>query len=298
MAKPVPHDTPFVITDELVVALIQEQFPDLAHYEIGRHYALEDHTTVRIGDDYGAKFPTVPDWDQSYARNATLMRPLLPLWNFPHSAPLRTGVPGHGYPYHWVISRWTSASNAGIVPLRSEAATPLGEALRRIHQPAPADAPASPTTDVTIAQLTPEWEAFVAEVATMEGPGRRVLNTAVANALWKQGAKADINPRRTWTHGHVEPRAVMSDQGRFAGIVMWHTFGAGNPKVDLAAACILMPTEARATLLKAYGRVNSRMLAAIQAYELLAALRYINAGDPFQARLAWERLIELGVVDD
>ncbi|PKQ27186.1 MAG: hypothetical protein CVT64_01715 [Actinobacteria bacterium HGW-Actinobacteria-4] len=298
MANSEPDESPFVITDELVIALIQDQFPDLAHHEIGRHYKLDDHTSVRVGDEYGAIFPTVAHWDQNYARNAAFIKPLLPLWTFPWSAPLRTGDPGHGYPYHWVISKWISASTAGFVPLRPEAAAPLGDALRQIHHAAPADAPASATADVTIAQLTPEWESLLAAVAQIDAPEHRLLNADVATALWEQAAKADVAPRRTWTHGNLEPRAVMSNQGEFAGVVLWHTFGVGNPAVDLGAACILIPTDARATMLKAYGKVNARALAAIQGYELLAALRYIKGGDPFLSRLAWERLIELGVVDE
>jgi aminoglycoside phosphotransferase (APT) family kinase protein len=298
MADSLPGDRPFEITDELVTALIQDQFPDLAHLDIGRHYTLEDHTSVRVGDEYGAIFPTVPNWDINYARNADFIKPLLPLWDFPWSAPLRTGEPGHGYPYHWVISKWISASTAGFVPLRPEAAAPLGDALRQIHQAAPADAPASPTTDVTIEGLTPEWHTLLESVAAIPAPEHRLLDTAAATALWASGAHEDAHPRRTWTHGNLEPHAIMSNQGQFAGIVLWHTFGVGNPAVDLGAACIVIPTDARATMLKAYGKVNAHMLAAIQSYELLAALRYIEGDNPFLSRLAWERLIELGVAKE
>src|SRR5690606_8624278 len=96
-------------------------------------YALEDHVSVRIGDDFGAIFPTIPGQDEAFRRTAELIAPLSSKWTFPWSGPIETGKPGHGFPYHWVIVKWITASTAGFVPLHSDSAPILGDALRQLH---------------------------------------------------------------------------------------------------------------------------------------------------------------------
>src|SRR5690554_213388 len=123
------------LSDATMRALIDEQFPWLASRELGRRYTLEDHLAIRIGDDYGAIFPRFERFDELYARAADVLRPHTGDWTFPSSYPIATGVPGHGFPYHWVVVEWISASTAGFVPLRRESAGPLGEAIRQIHMP-------------------------------------------------------------------------------------------------------------------------------------------------------------------
>ena len=106
-------DTRITITDELVTSLVEEQFPDLAALDVGRHYRLADHTVVRLGDEYGLHLPTVPGLDAYYERSARLVAPFLKKWTFPYAAPLRTGTPSAGYPYHFELTGWITASTAG-----------------------------------------------------------------------------------------------------------------------------------------------------------------------------------------
>lgn len=289
------HPEPVEVTDELVTSLIASQFPDLARFEVGRHYALENHVSVRWGDDYGAVLPTVGDRDHFYARAEGLIAPLRRHWTFPWSGPIRTGVPGASFPYHWVIVPWISASVAAYVPLNSAVAPELGEALRQIHTKAPAGAPAAGPSFDALGELQDEWEALLTASADIEDPEGRVIDNAVANALWDNGVRATGPTRRTWIHGNLEPRAVLSDQGRFAGLLLWHLFGAGNPAYDLASIALLIPTEARAEMYRGYGALTPAERERIQALELLLALRYVGGTDPFRTRLAWHRLIELGI---
>jgi aminoglycoside phosphotransferase (APT) family kinase protein len=291
-----PADRPLKVSDELVSALVSEQFPDLAHLDVGRHHTLEDHVSVRLGDEYGAIFPTVPGLDEYFARVTDLLAPKTPNWNFPWSGPIRTGRPSQGFPYHWVIVPWITASTAAFVPLRPEEAPVLGAALRELHVDAPLTAPTSPYTSRSLSNLSDEWAALVEWVVTEEAPEERIFDPVLAQQIWDTALATSSYPRYTWTHGNLEPRAVLSDQGHLAGLLLWHCYGAGNPEVDLGAAAILFHTDERADIFAAYGRLSSDSLARIEAFEVLAALRYIKGGDPFRARLAWERLIELGLV--
>jgi aminoglycoside phosphotransferase (APT) family kinase protein len=124
-----------------------------------------------------------------------------------------------------------------------------------------------------------------------------VLNAAAADVLWQRAADTDIDAQ-TWTHGTLEPRAVLSDRGAFAGVLIWHRFGVGDPAADLGYAANLVSLPQREGLLAAYGQTSSQTAMRAQGWQLLGALRLIELGDPFLVRIAWERLIEFDLVSE
>lgn len=286
-----------VPTDEQVAELVFSQFPALSGREIGRRYTLPDHVSVRIGDDYGVLMPTIPGQDYLYSRVAGLLSPLLPTWTFPSSAPIATGKPGSGYPYHWTLVRWLSGSTAGFVPLHDASAGLLGAALREMHVAAPASAPANPVTSVALADLTPEWERLLSVTTASGAPENRVLDADAAAALWGRAAAAE-REEETWTHGTLEPRAVLSDRGTFMGILIWHRFGVGDPAADIGMAANLLSLDQRDGLFNAYGPISQLTATRAEGWQLIGALRLIQNGDPFLVRIAWERLIEFDLVSE
>src|SRR5690606_6692693 len=143
--------------------------------------------------------------------------------------PIATGMPGHGFPYHWTLVRWTSASTAGLVPLGADSARPLGAALREIHTPSPPGAPLNPRAGISLAELREDFESLLASARETDSSERRELDVAGVRATFEAGVSASDDVRSTWTHGRLEPRAILSDQGAFAGILLWHNFGAGDP---------------------------------------------------------------------
>ena len=286
------------LPDELMRALIDEQFPWLANRELGRRYTIEDHLSVRIGDDYGAIFPRFERYDPYYARVANLLAPLARQWTFDTSFPIATGTPGHGYPYHWVIVEWLSGSTAGFVPLHPESARPFGEAVREIHTVCPDDAPVNPLTGVGLGALQADFEMALENAVDLGAPENRVINADATRELFKTGLALDTDPPRTWTHGRLEPRAVLSDRGAFGGILLWHNFGAGDPAADLGFAANLLTLDMRHDFWAGYGGIDEVTAARAMAYQLYAALRYIESDDPFLLRMAWERLLEFGLAHE
>ena len=285
-----------LITDEQVRALVDEQFPELAEQELGRRYTLEDHLAVRIGDHHGALFPRFAQDDALFGRAADLIRPHIDRWSFPVSAPVDTGEPGHGFPFHWTLVEWISASTAAFVPLHAASARALGAAICEIHVPAPADAPPSDTSAGGLRATLPEWERLLT-FATLHGaPENRVIDAEATHASFLAGVEAPIDIAATWIHGRLEPRAIMSDRGRFAGLLIWHHYGVGDRAVDLGTAAVSLPDRIREELHAGYGALSAATALRARSYMLLAALRYIELDDPFMSRMAWERLIELDLV--
>lgn len=278
-----------------MATLVFDQFPTLVGRDIGRRYRAQDHISVRVGDDYGVILPTVAGQDDLYARAAALLKPLLPRWRFPVSAPIATGRPAHGYPFHWVLVPWVSASTAALVPLHEESPVLLGSALHEIHAKAPPGAPPCPTTSVSLASLASEWQHLLASVAAEEAPENRILDVARADAMFARAVATAVDVPPTWTHGTLNPRTILSDRGRFAGILVWHRFGYGDPAADLGCATNLVAGNQSEPMLRAYGRISKATAVRAQGWQLLDALRLIQMDDPYLARMAWERLIELDV---
>ncbi|WP_084099808.1 phosphotransferase [Demequina sp. NBRC 110051] len=289
---------PLYIPDEMVRALVDEQFPWLADRELGRRYKLEDHFTLRIGDDYGVQMSRLPGYDDLFARVTDVIAPHSAGWSFPASQPIHTGRPGHGYPWHWVVVPWISASTAAFVPLHAPAAREVGAALSEIHQPAPADAPVNPRTGVGLAAWRREFEDMLTFAVAHGAPENRELDADGVRAIFERGCAAAVDVAPTWTHGRLEPRAVMSDQGAFAGLLLWANFGAGDPAQDIGFIGTVLGEEMREDFFAAYGEVSGATVDRALAYLVYAALRYIEVDDPFLMRMAWERLIELGVVHE
>jgi hypothetical protein len=283
------------VTDDLVASLVATQFPDLAELDVGRHYTLENHVAVRLGDHDGAVFPTLPGYDDYFARATDLIAAHGSTWTFPWNGPVRTGEPGEGFPYHWVIVPWISASTAAYVPLKAEVAPIMARALTEVHTPAPPEAPLAFEGTRSLEQMADTWEELLDSVSTITDPTGRRLNVEAACAIWDAGIDAGASTRWTWIHGSLEPRAVLSDQGDLAGIVLWHCFGAGNPEYDLACAALLFPLEAQEDLYRTYGSVSTEARARIGALALLTAVRYLTGADPYRTRLAWRRLQEWGL---
>ena len=172
------NDGRIIPSDDEVAAMVFDQFPALAGREIGRRYLMQDHLTVRIGDDYGVLMPIIPGQDHLYVRVGDLVGPLLPTWSFPYSAPISTGEPQGKFPYHFTLVKWLSGSTAAFVPLHDGSAQMLGDALRQIHRAAPPSAPSNPITSAALASQEGEWKRLLEATVASGAPENRMLNAA------------------------------------------------------------------------------------------------------------------------
>jgi aminoglycoside phosphotransferase (APT) family kinase protein len=286
------------ISDELAAKLVRDQFPDLSDLDIGRRYVFEDHIAIRLGDHLCLNFPTVPGLGEAMESSAEWLRLVVDDWSFPASISVRLGKPQPEYPFIWQVSNWIAGSNAAILPLSREAAAPLGQALRQVHSPAPSWAPTSPEGGTPLPRFRKSWHDLISQLHDTVGPlGSRIDPTSLM-PRWEQAVDSVIDIQPCWIHGNLDPRYVVSDQGGFAGIGSWWTFGSGDPASDIAAAFLLIPRQAESLFLEAYGRVSRATRERIAGYWLLRALRYAVSPNPFLWRLGWVRLEELITLGD
>jgi aminoglycoside phosphotransferase (APT) family kinase protein len=284
---------PLEIEDALVAALVREQHPQLAGLEVGRRYVFDDHMTVRLGDHYCVNLPTRPGLDEALATTQPWLATVSTEWTFTAGVPLLAGMPTADYPFRWEIARWIPGSNAGVLNLERAAAVPLGRALREVHTPAPTKAPVGAESGVPLSRHRRTWRELTDALRETTDPAGERMNPGVLNERWEAAVDTVIDTPPRWTHGNLDPRYVVSDRGRFAGISTWWTFGAGDPAADIAAAFLMIPRDAEHDLIEAYGRISKATRRRIAGYWLLRVVRYATSSNPFLWRLGWARIDEL-----
>ncbi len=159
--------------------------------------------------------------------------------------PVRTGRPALGYPWSWSVVPWFPGSVAGSRPGPGgiRLASALAGFLRRLHVPAPSDAPVNPVRAVPLASRS---DAVLTRLATEDVP--RAVEAA---ALWRTAAAAPAyTGPPVWVHGDLHPFNVLVDPSpdgddRLAAVVDFGDVTAGDPAVDLAAAWLVLGREAR-----------------------------------------------------
>ncbi|PPB49508.1 phosphotransferase [Arthrobacter pityocampae] len=234
------------VTPSLVAALLREQLPDLAQLPVQFAGGGWDNTLFRLGEDLVVRLPRRAVADALMIAEQQWLPERAARVSVPTSAPLRSGRPGAGYPWHWSVCRWIDGVSGSTVPRRdrSPAARPLARFLAEFHQPAPDDAPVSPVgrggplaarDDVVRARL-----ASLPQIPGVpEGALLRGWDAALAAPAW--------SGEPLWLHGDLHPaNVVLAPDGRLAGVVDFGDLCSGDPATDLAAAWLHFDGAGRA----------------------------------------------------
>ncbi|MFC7402967.1 phosphotransferase [Citricoccus sp. GCM10030269] len=266
-----------VITTDLVRALLTEQHPDLATLPIGTSVRGWDNTMVRLGDDLALRLPRHQQAEELLDREVTWLPVLAAqLASLPVGArasrpdiptPVRSGAPGAGYPFRWAIVPWLEGAPAALASAeaRDEYAELLAKTLRRLHQPAPAEAPASAFRGIDIRTVADRFEQRWVTVA----PDLSSQRQAELRTIWSDALAAHrYSGPRVWLHGDPHPNNTviaapsgpsgpfgLSGVGTGTGQPMLVDFGdlcAGDPASDLGSALLHFSPAGTSTFMNAY----------------------------------------------
>ncbi len=248
------------ITQELVRALLTEQHPDLAGMPLGDTVRGWDNTMVRLGESLALRFPRHVQAEGLLDREVRWL-PVLSRRvedaNVSIPTPVRTGVPGRGYPFRWAIVPWIVGTPAVFLPVadRDDYAAELAVQLRTIHRPAPAPVPASAFRGISVADAAGRYRLRRDAVLGVLTPGTLDdVEHAWAQAL----AAAPHTGARLWLHGDPHPGNTVlagAGTGALGGHPVLVDFGdlcAGDPASDLGAALLHFSPEGRRAFRRTY----------------------------------------------
>lgn len=233
------------IPPSLVLSLLADQHPDLAHLPLRFAGSGWDNALFRLGEHLVVRLPRRQVAESLMVAEQRWLPGLAARLSLPTSVPLRAGEPGPDYPWHWSMCRWIEGAAGIAVPRadRAPAARPLARFLVEFQRNAPADAPVSPVgrggplvggDDVVLRRLS--------SLPPLQGlPAGRlpdVWATATAAPAW--------NRAPLWLHGDLHPaNTVLGPDGALAGVVDFGDLCSGDPATDLAAAWLMFDAAGR-----------------------------------------------------
>jgi aminoglycoside phosphotransferase (APT) family kinase protein len=219
------------IDEGLVRRLLRVQHPDLADLSLRVLANGWDNVVLRLGDELLVRLPRraaaadlIEHEQQVLPTLADLVGGVVRL-----PVPERIGLPQDDYPWSWSIVPWIEGAPVGLDPQPVAVAEQLGEFVRRLHQPAPADAPHNPVRGTP---LQDRDRAVRERLATGRVPHADTVATAWERALVAPGwAQPPV-----WLHGDLHPFNLVAHDGRLAAVVDFGDVTAGDPATDVATA--------------------------------------------------------------
>jgi aminoglycoside phosphotransferase (APT) family kinase protein len=214
-----------------------------------------DNSIWRVGDRLAARIP--------HRRVAATLLDNEARWLPRAAAPLaregvRVPIPLHYSPagrrhtYPWLLVTWVEGTLVADLDLSARAGltTPLARALRRLHRPAPPDAPHNPFRATPLDRLPPPSPGVVTRARELLG------DDAVAGLLGVHRAGAAAPPwpgPPLWVHGDLHPRnAVRTPEGGL-GLLDFGDLTAADPAVDLGVLWTAFDEEQRGRCLRVLG---------------------------------------------
>lgn len=259
---------------DLVRALLRDQHPNLADFDLLEVDGGWDNQMWRLGDELAVRLPRTeraPDLLDIEHKWLPALAEHLPL---PTPTPVRIGKPSRLFPHTWTITRWVHGEPADRAPItRLESVEGLAEFLRALHRRAPANAPTNPTRGIPFTDFAHDTDGWFDVIADHHDAERieNIFNEAAAAPAW-------VGPP-LWLHGDLHPANVVVQDGMLAGVIDFGEVCAGDPATDLSAAWILLPTGAAVSqFFDAYGVADEATVARARGWAVIRALDLIEIG--------------------
>jgi aminoglycoside phosphotransferase (APT) family kinase protein len=261
------------ITHDLVRGLLHDQHPDLGELPLRELTNGWDNVIYRLGDQYTVRLPrremaAGPLRDEQRWLPGLAER--LPL---PIPAPVRVGVPGRGYPWHWSVCPWfrgSVAAESQVTDPEREARR-LGEFVAALHRPAPEGLPVNAALrGQPLRRLDERLEMHLARGA--------VAAPAEIRERWRVlTAVDDWTAPPVWLHGDLHTANVLVDDGAISAVIDFGDVTAGDPAVDLTIAWMLFDEPARSEFRSSAGAGGDAALwSRAEAWGLYFAVIYVS----------------------
>jgi aminoglycoside phosphotransferase (APT) family kinase protein len=263
------------IDQSLVRALIQEQHADIAHLALNDIGEGWDNRLFRLGDDLVVRLPRRAISAALIEQEQRWLPQLSPRLPLPIPVPRRLGRPGCGFPWPWSITSWFHGRSALLAPPQdlSAAAVALGQFVRALHQPAPADAPHNPWRGVPLAART---TALTAHLQQVDG----LVDRADVLELWERTLSAPPWSRPPlWIHGDLHPGNLLVSDGRLSAVLDFGDLAAGDPATDLSVIWMLLPPATRSAFCESargeFDAIDDHALVRARGWALALGLAYL-----------------------
>ncbi|OYU46006.1 MAG: phosphotransferase [Burkholderiales bacterium PBB4] len=222
-----------------VCALLRQQHPDLAHLPLQMLDAGFDNCMFRLGEGYSLRFPRRSAAAALVLKEQEWLPKLAPRLALAVPAPLRLGLPGLGYPWHWSVLPWLPGSTADQSPPDAQEAVGLADFLKALHHgvddPVSPHAPRNPVRGCPLADRQHAVEARLSRLRQHTD-----AVTLQVDAAWQKALDAPASTQDVWLHGDLHPRNILTQHGKLSAILDWGDLGIGDAATDLASVWMVL----------------------------------------------------------
>ena len=252
-------DAEVVVDEQLVRALLGEQFPEL---DAGTARLLGegwDNSVWSVEERWAFRFPRRQIAIPGVERELAVLPRLAPLLPVPIPEPRFVGTPGERFPWPFFGAALLPGHELADADLaddaRVEVGAELGRLLRVLHAPE------------TAARVDPEGTLPVdfnrrADMGFRVRRTREELEelgwdtTAVIEKLLAEAEMLSPSTENVLVHGDLHHRHVVVGGRSISGIIDWGDVCVGDRAIDLQAAWSLLPSTRRESFFAEYGPVD------------------------------------------
>lgn len=262
------------IDESLIRKLLVDQFGDLAQLPLTFVEEGYDNATWRLGNDLAARIPRRAIAGQFIRSEQQWLCQLAPSLPLPVSAPLHIGTPTAYYPWPWSIVPWFDGQPADLSEPSAAAAIPLANFMAALHKAAPANAPYNEFRAVPLAEREPFLKDRFERLET-----RTNFITPDLEALWQEAIAAPIDIPRTWIHGDLHARNVLTKDGALVAVIDWGDLTSGDRATDLASIWMLLgDPKARAQAIRATGPLTEATWVRAKGWAISFGVLLLDSG--------------------
>ena len=257
------HEGELEISASLVARLLREQCPEWADLPLRRvNHSGTDNAVFRLGDDLLVRLPRIGWAAGDVLKEAKWLSRLAPWLPLPVSVPLKLGVPGAGFPWHWAVHRWLEGEDASadVVPDLDRLALDLAGFVRALQAAPTWGQP--PTGLLETSRGGPLAERDEATLdATRACGDLGLIDADRVRRIWEQAVQAPIwTAAPVWIHGDLKPGNLLSQVGHLSAVIDFGGLTLGDPAVDLMPAWNLLTPSSRARFRQALAAQGSDWL--------------------------------------
>ncbi len=256
---PLSEWSPELVVDaDLAHGLISDQFPAA----LGELHLLGegwDSTVWRSGPTWVFRFPRREVGLAGFERERTALPRLAE--RLPAAVPVAElrGVPGRGFPWQWLGSRWIPGHELHETDAdkreRTALAAGLGRFLRALHGVDAAEFADLPVDVVSRSDMRERVPRMRARMDELERLGMWVAPASVS-ALAEHALALDPPTPRCVVHGDLHVRQTLVRGGELTGVIDWIDICRSDPAIDLVQMWTLGDQQARRAFTEAYGEVD------------------------------------------
>ena len=236
------------INIKLIKQLIKAQFPGFLKYKLEFLDEGWDNAMYRLGDKYMVRVPRRKVGNQLMKNEQKWLPVFSKKLPIPIPAPVCIGHPNDSYPWHWSIIPWFGGHSADRAKPNSFQAELLTDFFKKLHVPAPFDAPTNNVRDVPLKIKSPD---ILSRFKRLKNETN--LITEKIENIWQAGINAELNTNKTWIHGDMHPRNIIVKNGKIKAVIDWGDLTAGDPATDLSSLWMLFEKDVAFDAAKKYG---------------------------------------------